>query len=87
MSLTKNDIIEQLQTELGLPRNRIEKIVDCLLDRMKSTLESGEDLLISGFGKFCIETKNGVIMLQGDHREAVRAELENLGFKAKIAGG
>lgn len=58
MSLTKNDIIEQLQTELGLPRNRTVKIVDCLLDRMKSTLESGEDLLISGFGKFCVQAKN-----------------------------
>lgn len=32
-------------------------------------------------------SKNGVIIIQGDHREAVRIELENLGFKAKIAGG
>lgn len=58
MTLTKNDIIEQLQTELGLPRNRTVKIVEDLLDRMKSTLASGEDLLISGFGKFCVKTKN-----------------------------
>ncbi|MCJ8500389.1 translation initiation factor Sui1 [Desulfatitalea alkaliphila] len=32
-------------------------------------------------------SKNGVIMIQGDHREAVRAELERSGFKVKIAGG
>lgn len=32
-------------------------------------------------------SNNGVIMIQGDHREAVRAELERWGFRAKIAGG
>ena len=31
--------------------------------------------------------KNGVIIIQGDHRDALIAELKNRGFKAKIAGG
>jgi translation initiation factor 1 len=31
--------------------------------------------------------KDGVILIQGDHRNAIKAELENLGFKVKMAGG
>ena len=31
--------------------------------------------------------KNGVILIQGDHRDTLIAELKNRGFKAKIAGG
>lgn len=31
--------------------------------------------------------KNGVIEIQGDHREVLRAELVKLGYHAKLAGG
>jgi translation initiation factor 1 len=31
--------------------------------------------------------KDGVIIIQGDHRDTLIAELKNRGFKAKIAGG
>ena len=31
--------------------------------------------------------KNGIIMIQGDHREAIKRELETQGFKTKLAGG
>lgn len=58
MTLTKNDIVEHLLTELGLPRNQTAQIVTSMIELIKSTLESGEDLLISGFGKFCVKTKN-----------------------------
>jgi integration host factor subunit alpha len=58
MTLTKNDIVEHLRTELGLPRNQTIEIVESLLEIIKSTLHSGEDLLVSGFGKFCVKTKN-----------------------------
>jgi integration host factor subunit alpha len=33
-------------------------MVETLLELIKSTLESGEDLLVSGFGKFCVQSKN-----------------------------
>ena len=58
MTLTKNDIIEHLRNELGMPRNQTIEIVESLLEIIKSTLHSGEDLLVSGFGKFCVKTKN-----------------------------
>jgi translation initiation factor 1 len=31
--------------------------------------------------------KNGVILIQGEHRQVVKAELERQGFKVKLAGG
>ena len=58
MTLTKNDVVEHLQSELGLPKNQTIEIVESLLELIKSTLVSGEDLLVSGFGKFCVKTKN-----------------------------
>ena len=57
MALTKKDIVEALQTEIGLTRHKSANIVESLLETIKSTLESGEDVLVSGFGKFCVNEK------------------------------
>jgi len=57
MALTKADIIEVIYAELGLPKNRCAEIVEAMLELMKSALEKGEDVLISGFGKFCVRDK------------------------------
>ena len=32
-------------------------MVETLLETIKQSLESGEDVLISGFGKFCVKEK------------------------------
>jgi integration host factor subunit alpha len=57
MTLTKADIVDALPDKLGLPRNRCAEIVETLLEIMKQTMENGEDILISGFGKFCVNEK------------------------------
>jgi integration host factor subunit alpha len=57
MALTKNDIAERIREELGVPRNQSVEITECLLELIKSTLESGENVLASGFGKFCVKEK------------------------------
>lgn len=58
MTLTKSSIIDRVQEETGLPRKRCDELVENLLELIKKTLESGEDLMISGFGKFCVKQKN-----------------------------
>jgi integration host factor subunit alpha len=58
MTLTKIQIIESIQTQTGFSRNRSSEIVESLLEIIKSTLSSGEDVLVSGFGKFCVKQKN-----------------------------
>ena len=57
MTLTKVQIVESIQNQIGFPRNRSLEIVETLLEIIKSTLASGEDVLVSGFGKFCVNAK------------------------------
>ncbi|MBW2540360.1 MAG: HU family DNA-binding protein, partial [Deltaproteobacteria bacterium] len=57
MTLTKADIVEAVQSKLGLPKNQSTDIVESLLEIIKSTLEGGDDVLVSGFGKFCVNEK------------------------------
>jgi len=57
MALTKVHIINSIQNQLNIPKNKSSEIVKSLLEIIKSTLESGEDVLISGFGKFCVKEK------------------------------
>ena len=58
MTLTKNDVVELIQSDLGLPKNRSSEIVESLIELVKTALESGDDVLVSGFGKFCVQTKH-----------------------------
>jgi integration host factor subunit alpha len=57
MTLTKAQMVESVQNQTGLPRNRSSEIVETLLEIIKSTLASGEDVLVSGFGKFSVNEK------------------------------
>ena len=57
MTLTKVQIVESIHNQIGLPKNKSTEIVETLLEVIKSTLASGEDVLISGFGKFCVKEK------------------------------
>ncbi len=56
MSLTKSDIIEKI-SEDGLPRKEAYVVLENLLEIMKKALESGEDIMISEFGKFSVRGK------------------------------
>jgi integration host factor subunit alpha len=57
MALTKNDIVTRVHS-LGFTKNKSVKIIEALLEIIKSTLEKGEDVLLSGFGKFRVKQKN-----------------------------
>ncbi|MBN2418607.1 MAG: integration host factor subunit alpha [Deltaproteobacteria bacterium] len=56
MSLTKTEIVEDI-LKLGFSRKRSIQMLENLLEIMKKRLENGEDVLISGFGKFCVKEK------------------------------
>ena len=58
MPLTKNDIVEEISTRNGFTRKKSIETVETLLEIMKNTHASGEDVLISGFGKFCVKEKS-----------------------------
>lgn len=57
MTITKAQIVEAIADQTGFPNHKSSKIVENLLELVKNSLESGEDVLISGFGKFCVTEK------------------------------
>jgi integration host factor subunit alpha len=57
MTLTKAHIVDAISDQIGYPKNHSSEIVEILLEIIKKTLESGDDVLISGFGKFCVKEK------------------------------
>ncbi len=57
MTLTKAQIVDIIRDEIGFTRNECTELVESLLEIIKSRLESGEDVLVSGFGKFCVKQK------------------------------
>jgi integration host factor subunit alpha len=58
MTFTKADIVESIQSQTGFTKNKSFEVVETLLETIKKSLESGEDVLISGFGRFCVKEKN-----------------------------
>ena len=56
--MTKAEIVERINEQLGLSRKDSAELLETLFSIMKSTLESGENLKISGFGNFEVKQKN-----------------------------
>ncbi|MFC1488509.1 integration host factor subunit alpha [Thermodesulfobacteriota bacterium] len=56
MALTKSDIVEKVH-EVGFTKKQSVEIIESLLEIIKNTLANSDDLLISGFGKFCVKEK------------------------------
>jgi integration host factor subunit alpha len=57
-TLTKEHLIQAVCNNGGHSKRTSTALVESLLQFIKSTLASGEDVLISGFGKFCVKGKN-----------------------------
>lgn len=57
MSLTKIDIVDAVYTNLGLPKRDCIRIVESLFDIIKDDLNDGNDVMISGFGKWTVKEK------------------------------
>jgi integration host factor subunit alpha len=57
MTIVKATIVDAIQDQLGFPRNKSVDLVETLLELMKKSLESGEDVMISNFGRFSVKEK------------------------------
>jgi len=58
MTLTKADLIDRIHKSTDLKKTQAARAVFAVLEIMKNSLESGEEVLISGFGKFSLKDKN-----------------------------
>ena len=56
-TLTKSHIIDAVAESNGYTRKKSIETVETVLELIKRSLESGEDVLISGFGKFSVKQK------------------------------
>ena len=54
---TKQTIIEKISTKNDQTPSQAKDTLETLLEIMKSTLASGEDIMVSGFGKFQVNEK------------------------------
>ncbi|MFO7971095.1 MAG: HU family DNA-binding protein [Desulfobacterales bacterium] len=59
--VSKRDLIKSIQHETDHPEIEAAQIVNTIISEIKRSLESGEDVLISGFGKFQVKAKNARI--------------------------
>ena len=57
MTLTKSHLINAIAEQNGFTQKKSSETVETILELIKSELASGEDVLISGFGKFCVKDK------------------------------
>jgi integration host factor subunit alpha len=57
MTLTKANIIECIRNDLGFSRKKSADVLETFLEIIKRNMENGDDILISGFGKFCVIEK------------------------------
>lgn len=57
MALTKEKIIDSVYNQVGLSKNQSRRVIESLLEIVKQTLEKGDNLLVSGFGKFVVKRK------------------------------
>lgn len=58
MALTKEKLGSSIYNQVGLSKSQSRIVVERLLEIIKQTLENGQDILISGFGKFVVKEKS-----------------------------
>jgi integration host factor subunit alpha len=57
MTLTKDQIVNSITNQIGFTKSHSSEILEALLEIIKKTLQSGDDVMISNFGKFCVKEK------------------------------
>jgi integration host factor subunit alpha len=57
MTLVKENLVQSLYNQVGLSKQQSQTLVDNVFELIKKSLESGEDVLMSGFGKFNVREK------------------------------
>jgi len=57
MTFTKSQSVEQVIDRIGFPKNKSVEVIEQLLEIIKKSLESGDDVMVSNFGKFHVSDK------------------------------
>lgn len=57
MTLTKNDLIEAVHSNCGFSKTKSTELVETTIEIIKTSLAKESDVMVSGFGKFCVKNK------------------------------
>ena len=81
MNITKAQLSESVHKQTGLTKSMSARLVNSIFDIMKGVLADGEEILISGFGKFCVSAREvkGQVLLEGE--ETARYLVKKIVFK------
>jgi DNA-binding protein HU-beta len=55
--MTKADVVNNISDQLGIDKNDVLATIECFMKEIKSSLESGENVYLRGFGSFIIKTR------------------------------
>ena len=55
--MTKADVVNNISEQLGIDKNDVLATIECFMKEIKSSLESGENVYLRGFGSFIIKTR------------------------------
>ncbi len=58
MALTKDGLVEMIRDKVNVPLSEAKDLLETVLEEIKLKLENGEEVKISGFGKWSIKEKN-----------------------------
>ena len=55
--MTKADIVAKISEKLGLEKGDVQATVESFMDEVKTSLETGDNVYLRGFGSFIIKTR------------------------------
>ncbi len=58
MTLTKDTLVELIRDKVGFPAPEAKEILEVILEEIKLKLEEGQEVKISGFGKWAVKEKH-----------------------------
>jgi integration host factor subunit alpha len=58
MTITKDSLVEMVHNEVGLNKREAKELIECFFEQIKTSLENGNDIKLSGFGNFILRNKS-----------------------------
>ncbi len=55
--MTKADIVAKISEKLGLEKSEVQATVETFMEEVKTSLETGNNVYLRGFGSFIIKTR------------------------------
>lgn len=55
--MTKAEIVTRISEKLGIEKGDVQATVESFMEEVKSSLESGDNVYLRGFGSFIIKTR------------------------------